>query len=86
MKNLAASLAKATGIPAILSVVGAWFASLFDNIAKELKADMDFLDALELDWLLIAYLGITKPVLIDRADEVLNVLFSSFKQIAKPGS
>jgi len=47
---------------------------------------MDFLDALELDWLLIAYLGITKPVLIDRADEVLNVLFSSFKQIAKPRS
>jgi len=86
MKNLAASLAKVTGIPAILSVVGAWFASLFDSIANELKADMDFLDALELDWLLIAYLGITKPVLIDRADEVLNVLFSSFNQIAKPGS
>ena len=86
MKNLAASLAKATGIPAILSAVGAWFASLFDSIARELKPDMDFLDALELDWLLIAYLSITKPVLIDRADEVLNVLVSSFNQIAKPGS
>ena len=86
MKNLAASLAKATGISAILSAVGAWFASLFDSIARELKPDMDFLDALELDWLLIAYLGITKPVLIDRADEVLNVLVSSFNQIAKPGS
>ncbi|MGE4446556.1 MAG: hypothetical protein AB7C92_07925 [Synergistaceae bacterium] len=84
MKNLAASLAKVMGIPAILSVVGAWFASLFNSIAKELKADMDFLDALESDWLLIAYLGITKPVLIDRADEVLNVLYTCFKQIAKP--
>jgi len=85
LKNLAASLARATGIPAILSIAGAWLASLFNNIAKELKADMDFLDTLEFDWLLTAYLSITKPVLIDKSDEVLSVLYNDFKKIASFG-
>lgn len=83
IRSLGISLSRAIGIPAILSTLGAWISSLFDSIAKELQPDIDFLDNLELDWLLIAYLQYTKPLVIDRADEVLNTILDCAKAVVK---
>lgn len=83
IKNLVYSLSKAIGITGILSALGTWINSLLDNIAKELKDDIDFIDNLDLDWLLIAYLEYTKPVLIDEIEEVANIIFNCAKAVAK---
>jgi len=82
-KDLARKLAKATGLGAIFTAIGAWIATLVNSIAKPLQAEMDFLERQELDWLLVAYLAYTKPVVIDRAPEVLNTLLESFSYIKK---
>jgi len=83
IKDFVRKAAKVTGISALLSYIGTWISSLFDEIAKPLKPDIDFLEKLDLDWLLIAYLIKTKPVLIDKADEILNLLMESFNTVKK---
>lgn len=83
IRSMGVSLSRAIGIPAILAALGAWINSLLDSIARELQPDIDFLDNLEFDWLLIAYLQYTKPVVIDRADEVLNTILDCAKAVVK---
>jgi len=82
-RDLIRKLSKALGLEAIFSTFGIWLSSLFDSVAKPLKSDMDFLERLDFDWLLIAYLIHTKPVLIDKADEILNLLMESFNTVKK---
>jgi len=83
LKDFAGMVAKATGLATLISAIGALLNRLFDEIARELKPDIDFLTMFELDPLLLAYLRITKSVVIDRADEIMNSLLDSYNRIMK---
>jgi len=83
VKDFAGKVAKATGLATVISAVGALISRLFDEMARELQPDIDFLTDLEIDWLLIAYLKATKPVLIDRADELFNAILDSCRKVAE---
>jgi len=82
-KDLARKLAKAAGLGAIFTAIGAWIASLINSIARPLLKDMDFNDRLELDWLLLAYLTIEAPVLMKYSDDILNTLLIGFSGVKK---
>jgi hypothetical protein len=83
LKDLASKLSKAIGIPSLLAIIGTWIGTLINDVAKRYKKDVDNLENLDIDWLLVAYLAITKPILIDRADDVINILADCYKQITR---
>jgi len=83
MKDFANKVAKATGLATAIGAVGTLINRLFDEMGRELKPDVDFLTEIELDPLLLAYLKLTKPAVIDRADELLNALVDSYNRIMR---
>lgn len=83
LKSFARSIANAVGIGAVISAILSLFHSIDLSLSRDIAPDMDWLDNLDIDWLLIAYVAFTRSVLIEEADEVLSILSDCFHSVAK---
>jgi len=59
------------------------FMSQFDEMAKELQSDSDFITNLDGDWLILAYLEIMRPVISNRMDDIINVINEGLNNVKK---